>query len=129
MNDAKKILVVEDDDVTRELMRLALEHRGYAVTTAEDGIAGYDKACALRPDLIVTDIQMPSADGVHMVRRVRDTPEIAETPILVTTGIGFGSAVYTLAQGANAYEPKPIDPASLIKTVEELLAGQARASE
>jgi CheY-like chemotaxis protein len=129
MTHTKKILVVEDDEVTRELMRLALEHRGYAVMTAEDGIAGYDQAFASRPDLIVTDIQMPSADGVHMVRRVRDTPEIAATPILVTTGIGFGSAVYTLAQGANAYEPKPIDPASLIKTVEALLAGRARVSE
>ncbi len=122
MTAAKKILVVEDDEVARELMCLALEHRGYDATTAEDGVVGYEKAVALRPDLIITDIQMPAADGVHLVRRVRDTPEIAATPILVTTGIGFGDAIFTLAQGANAYEPKPIDPASLIKTVERLLA-------
>lgn len=118
----KKILVVEDDEVTRELMRLALEHQGYDVTTAEDGIAGYECAAELRPDLIITDIQMPAADGVQLVRRVRDTPQIAVTPILVTTGIGFGSAAYTLTQGADAYEPKPIDPAALITTVARLLA-------
>ena len=122
MTDAKKILVVEDDEVARELLRLALEHHGYAVTTAEDGVGGYERAAALRPDLIITDIQMPAADGVHLVRRVRDTPEIAVTPILVTTGMGFGDASFTLAQGADAYEPKPIDPASLMKTVARLLA-------
>ena len=122
MTTAKKILIVEDDEVARELLRIALEHHGYAVTTAEDGVGGYERATTLRPDLIITDIQMPVADGVHLVRRVRDTPEIAVTPILVTTGIGFGSAAFTLAQGADAYEPKPIDRASLIKTVARLLA-------
>jgi CheY-like chemotaxis protein len=118
----KRILVVEDDDDTRELMRMTLERRGYAVSTAPDGIAGYEQAVAERPDLIVADIQMPAADGVHLVRRVRDTDSIARVPIVITTGTSFGNAAYTLAQGADAYEPKPIDPASLIKTVGRLLA-------
>jgi CheY-like chemotaxis protein len=118
----KRILVVEDDDDTRELMRMTLERRGYKVSTAADGIAGYERAVAERPDLIVADIQMPAADGVHLVRRVRDTDEIARVPIVITTGTSFGNAAYTLAQGADAYEPKPIDPASLIKTVGRLLA-------
>ncbi len=117
-----RILVVEDDEVERELLRLALKHHGYDVETAEDGVGGYERATALRPDLIITDIQMPAADGVHLVRRVRDTPEIAATPILVTTGKGFGEATFSLTQGADAYEPKPIDPASLIRTVARLLA-------
>lgn len=118
----KRILVVEDDDVTRELMRMALERHGYAVSTAEDGIGGYDLAVELRPDLIITDIQMPSADGVHLLRRVRDTQEIAATPILVTTAYGTGNATLSLSQGADAYEPKPLDPAKLLATVERLLA-------
>jgi CheY-like chemotaxis protein len=121
MTDAKKILVIEDDDVARELMRMALERRGYTVITAEDGIRGYEQAESARPDLIITDISMPAADGVHLVRRVRDTPEIAETPILVTTGFGSGNATFSLAQGATAYEPKPIDPESFLATVERLL--------
>ncbi len=118
----KKILVVEDDEVARELVRLTLERRGYAVEAAEDGVRGYELALSGRPDLIITDVWMPAADGVHLVRRVRDTPEIAATPILVTTGFGTGSATLTLAQGADAYEPKPLDPERLLETVRRLLA-------
>jgi CheY-like chemotaxis protein len=122
MTEARKILVVEDDDVMRELMRMTLERQGYRVLTAENGVRGFELAYELRPDLIITDIWMPAADGVHLVRRVRDTEEVAATPIIVTTGYGTGSATYTLAQGADAYEPKPIDPASLLLTVARLLA-------
>jgi CheY-like chemotaxis protein len=117
----KKILVIEDDDVARELMRLTLERKGYKVVTAEDGVEGYKAAVRERADLIITDISMPSADGVYLVRRVRDTPEIAETPILVTTGFGSGHATFSLTQGATAYEPKPIDPESFLTTVERLI--------
>jgi CheY-like chemotaxis protein len=120
--DSKKtVLVVEDDDVTRELMRMVLERRGYSTTTAENGILGYDQAVSLHPDLIITDISMPGADGVHLVRRIRDTPAIADVPILVTTGYGSGSATFALAQGATAYEPKPLDPESFLSTVKRLL--------
>ena len=119
---SKKILVVEDDDVERELVRMTLERQGYAVETAEDGISGYELALSGRPDLIVADIQMPAADGVHLVRRVRDTAEIAATPVVIVSGMGFGDAAYTLTQGADAYVPKPLDPESLIETVRRLLS-------
>ncbi len=121
MSKAKKILIVEDDDIARQLVRMTLEHQGYAVMDAEDGVRGYDLAVGERPDLIITDVNMPSADGAHLVRRVRSTPELEQTPILVMTGYGTGSATFTLAQGANAYEPKPIDPPSLLATVKRLL--------
>lgn len=121
MSDAKKILVVEDDDVARELMCMALRRRGYTVEEAEDGVRGYEQTLSFCPDLIITDIRMPAADGVHLVRRVRDTPEVAEIPILVTTGFGSGHATFSLAQGATAYEPKPINPESFLATVERLL--------
>lgn len=117
----KTILVIEDDEVARELMRMALERQGYKVVVAEDGIQGYERAIEALPDLIVTDIKMPGADGVHLVRRVRDAPELAKTPILVTTGFGSGSATFALAQGATAYEPKPIDLESLLTTVRRLI--------
>lgn len=121
MSGAKKILVVEDDDETRELLRMALERRGYAVFTAEDGARGFEEAVRCRPDLIVTDVTMPVADGVHLIRRVRDTPEVADTPILVTTAFGSGNATFTLAQGATAYEPKPVNPESFMATVERMI--------
>jgi CheY-like chemotaxis protein len=119
---SKKILVIEDDDVARELMRMALEKRGYKVSVAENGVQGYDTALFFRPDLIVTDIRMPAADGIHVVRRVRDTPALEKTPILVTTAFGDGSATFSLQLGANAYEPKPLDPQSFLTTVKRLLA-------
>jgi two-component system response regulator ResD len=119
---SKKILVIEDDDVARELIGLALLKRGYQVTLAENGVEGYDTALFLKPDLIVTDIRMPAADGIHVVRRVRDTPALETTPILITTAFGDGSATFSLQLGANAFEPKPLDPHSFLTTVERLLA-------
>lgn len=118
----EKILVIEDDEVMRELMRMSLEQNGYKVTTAEDGVRGYDAALFLRPDLIVTDIQMPGADGIHVVRRVRDTASLETTPILVTTAFGTGTGTFSLQIGANALEPKPINSQSFLSTVKRLLA-------
>ena len=118
----KKILVVEDDEVERELVRMTLEREGYRVITAEDGARGFELALSERPDLIITDVSMPTADGVQLVRSVRAAPEIAPTPILVTTGFGTGNATYTLTQGADAYEPKPLDPDALRESVRRLLA-------
>ena len=117
-----KILVIEDDDVSRQLMQLALQKRGHDVSVADNGVEGYDTALFLRPDLIVTDIQMPGADGVHVVRRVRDTPGLEKTPIIVTTAFGTGTATFSLQLGANAYEPKPLDPQSFLATVDRLLS-------
>jgi len=117
-----KILVIEDDDVARELMHMALESRGHEVSVAENGVQGYDTALFMKPDLIITDIQMPGADGVHVVRRVRDTPSLQDIPILVTTAFGTGTATFSLQAGADAYEPKPLNPKNFLATVERLLA-------
>ena len=118
----KKILVIEDDSEAREIMRKALEKRGYEVAVAENGVFGYDTAVFFRPDLIVTEIREPAADGIRVVRRVRNTALLEATPILVTTVFGTGGATFSLQQGADAYEPKPIDPQSFLATVERLLA-------
>lgn len=116
-----KILIIEDDDVSRELMSMALEARGHKVTVADNGVIGYDTALDLNPDLIITDIRMPGADGVHVVRRVRDTPLLENVPILVTTAYGTGTATFSLQAGADAFEPKPLNPQNFLATVERLL--------
>jgi CheY-like chemotaxis protein len=66
---------------------------------------------------------MPAADGAHLLRRVRDTEGLARTPVLVMTGYGTGAPTLTLAQGADAYEPKPVEPESLLASVRRLLSG------
>jgi CheY-like chemotaxis protein len=117
----KTVLVIEDDEIARELMKKALERRGLNVCVAEDGLKGFELALQCLPDLIVTDIAMPGADGVHLIRRIRDSNLMADVPILVTTGFGSGSATFALTQGANAFEPKPLDPQSFMATVDRLL--------
>ena len=128
MSDRKSILVVEDDDIALELMRLLLEQHGYDVAVAEDGIAGFDLAKSKRPDLIITDVYMPAADGIHLVRRVRDDAEISLTPIIVTTGAGTGTGIFSLSHGADAYEKKPLDPPAFLATVARLLGLVAEES-
>jgi CheY-like chemotaxis protein len=103
-------------------MRMALHARGHEVTVADNGVTGYDTALFVNPDLIVTDIQMPGADGVHVVRRVRDTQSLQHVPILVTTAYGTGTATFSLQAGADAYEPKPLNPQNFLATVDRLLA-------
>ena len=122
MTETKKILVAEDAEVSRQLPCMTLERQGYEVLAAEDGLKAYNLALSASPDLIVTDVSMPGADGAHLVRRVRDTDTLAATPIIVTTGFGTGGATLTLTAGADAYEPKPVNPSSLLETVRRLLA-------
>jgi|ERR1044072_3717666 DNA-binding response OmpR family regulator len=117
----KNILLIENDDEMRELMRTTLERNGYAVATAADGVTGYDMALFLKPDVIVTAIHLPGADGIHVVRRVRDTMTLTKTPIIVTAPFGTGKATFSLQLGANAFEPIPIDPRSLLITLRRLL--------
>src|ERR1700755_566373 len=124
----KKILVVEDDDVERELVRMTLEREGHRVMVADNGARGFELAMEERPDLIVTDVWMPTADGVYLIRRVRSAPKLASPPILVTTGFGTGSASVSLGQGADAYEPKPLDPDFLRESVRRLLGISAGGS-
>lgn len=124
----KKILLIEDDDEVREIMLLALQRDGYEVATAADGLHGYDTALFMRPDLIITDISMPNADNIHVLRRMRDQPALEQTPVLVTTAFGTGTATFSLQHGASAFEPKPIDTQSFLSTVRRLLRGHRKTT-
>jgi len=119
----KKILLIEDDDEVRELMLMALQQDGYEVTTATDGFHGYNTALFMKPDLVITDIGMSSADRIHVLRRMREQPALEQTPVLVTTAFGTGGATFSLQHGASAFEPKPIDTQSFRSTVRRLLTG------
>ncbi len=116
-----KILLIENDEENCELMRASLEQIGYEVVTAADGVRGFDKALFARPDLIVTGIRIPGADGIHVLRRIRCTAMLEKTPVLVITSFGTGNATFSLQLGANAYEPKPINSQNFLSTVKRLL--------
>jgi len=121
-----KILVVEDHRETRDLFTIALELTDFDVVVANDGLGGLEKACVERPDLILTDIQMPRLDGVAMIQRLRCLPACAEVPIVAVTGYGSGRAQEALTAGADRAVGKPLDPHHLLILIRDLLTRRER---
>lgn len=117
----EKILVVDDSDDTREMMAKLLELESFTVVTAEDGCAGLDAAAIERPDLIITDINMPNLNGIEMIRMLRQQPEFVRVPILAITAYGSNVANEAIEAGADRATTKPIEFETLIDGIKQLL--------
>lgn len=118
---AKSILVVDDDQSLRELLRLHLSSAGYEVSTASDGIeAGYS---VLRspPDLILTDVNMPHMDGYEFVSALKSDPALASIPVIFLTSLDEFERGREL--GAVGYLTKPIRADKLLQVVAEHVPG------
>lgn len=125
MNDSRDlvVLVVEDVDDTRELMRLALEERGYRVLEAENGEQAVEVALAEHPDVILMDLSLPVLDGLEATERIRQHKEFSTTPIVaVTAHQETDLRADAQASGFTAYVTKPIDFNWLNELLNELLA-------
>lgn len=118
----EKILVVDDSDDTREMMTKLLELESFTVVTAEDGCVGLNIAEQERPDIIITDINMPNLNGIEMIRRLRDQPQFSTVPIMAITAYGNSVAAEAVAAGANHATTKPIEFEALIGGIKKLLA-------
>ena len=118
----KKILVVDDSQDTREMMAKLLELESFAVITAEDGQVGLDMARSERPDLIITDINMPNLNGIEMIKLLREQPDFGKVPIMAITAYGDGVAAEAIKAGANKASTKPIAFDTLIGGIKQLLA-------
>jgi two-component system cell cycle response regulator DivK len=106
----KTILVAEDNQVNRELIREMLEAWGFRVLEALDGQQALLAIKAQRPDLVLMDIQMPGHDGYSVVREIRSDAEFEAIPILALTAYAMrGDSERALSAGFNAYITKPID--------------------
>jgi DNA-binding response OmpR family regulator len=116
-----KILVVEDNTDTRELLHLYFANAGFAVVEARDGKEGLSKARAEKPDLIITDLAMPRVDGTEMIKQLRSEPEMADTPVLVFTAHGSVTPERMEEAGADKAFYKPHDFDELVEVVRELL--------
>jgi CheY-like chemotaxis protein len=115
MRDKPLILIADDDPATRELFAAAyLEPEGYDVVAASSGTAAIDDARRLLPDLIVTDVLMPGSGGVQTMFVLRNTPETADIPTIVVSGI---SARILGLMSAAAYLVKPVDKKYFVETV------------
>jgi DNA-binding response OmpR family regulator len=116
---SQRILIVSDEAPSR-VIRGALEERGFSVTNASNRHTAYASLLESPFDLVVVDLAQPDS-GAEFVGRLRATPKLSETFVLTLAEWGTGQPTLALSQGADAYEPKPIDATRLVSTVERLL--------
>jgi two-component system, OmpR family, phosphate regulon response regulator PhoB len=120
----KRVLIVDDQPEIRKLIRLTLAFEPYEVHEAIDGVDGWHRAAAVRPDLMLLDVMMPGdLDGLQLCQRVRADPALAATRILLLTARGQpGDRDAGRQAGADDYLVKPFSPLQLIEAMERLLA-------
>jgi len=124
----KKVLVVDDDMDTREIISMKLQAHGYDVVTASDGQEGTLKARAEKPNLIVLDVMLPRSSGFKVARMLKFDPELGKIPIILLTARVQQSDKETGAQvGADDYMVKPFDPDELLQKINKILEGQKEA--
>jgi CheY-like chemotaxis protein len=120
---AEKILVVEDNEQNRILMRQILTHHGYKVLEATDGLTGLEMALTHIPDLILVDIQMPVMNGYMVIRELRATPELKNIKVIAVTSFAMkGDREKALEAGFDEYVTKPIDTREFPKLVKKILS-------
>jgi CheY-like chemotaxis protein len=122
-NDGQRtILVVDDFDDTRLLLRTWLQKKGYSVVEAENGKRAVEQAESQQPDLIIMDVEMPELDGLSATRQIRTLPNAKEVPIVVVSAYGADQfRDDALAAGCDAYVSTPFEPEVLEKLIETLI--------
>ena len=122
----KRILVIEDTEDNRQIIRDLLTSVGYELIEAVDGSQGVAMAQSHHPDLILMDIQLPVMDGYEAARRIRAIPELARVPIIAVTSYALsGDEAKTRAAGCEGYIAKPFSPRHLLAKVREFLPEEA----
>lgn len=126
-----RLLLVEDEQVNRELFRRRLERKGYAVIPAESGISAVALAVTEKPDLILMDLGLPDIDGWEATRRLKKNPTTAKIPVLALSAHATTVArENALAAGCEDFETKPVDWDALFKKIEGALErAQVRTKE
>ena len=118
----KTILVVEDHDDNRRIMRDLLSANGYHVIEAHTGVEGVSVAQRQRPDLILMDIQLPGIDGYEATRRIKSLPDLKAIPIVAVTSYALsGDDKKAFSAGCDDYVTKPFSPRELLKKVNHFL--------
>jgi CheY-like chemotaxis protein len=119
-----KILLVEDNEMNRDMLSRRLQRKGYEVTMAVDGRQGIDMARAGGFDLILMDMSLPEVDGWEATRQLRAAPETGTVPIIGLTAHAMaGDREKALEAGCNDYDTKPVEFSRLLTKIETLLGG------
>ncbi len=117
-----KVLIVDDEWMTRDLLRMMLERAGFDVVEAVDGRDALKQIDQSRPDTVILDVMMPELDGYEVCRMLRQKPATAEMPVLMLSAKTQPEAAEEgLRAGATRYLPKPITYDDLIRNVREVL--------
>ncbi|MGF0164641.1 response regulator [Streptomyces koyangensis] len=116
-----RVLVVDDNKVIRQLIRVNLELEGFEVVTAADGAECLDMVHRVRPDVVTLDVVMPRLDGVRTAARLRADERTRDVPIVMVSGCdGGGVAEGAADAGVDAFLAKPFDPQELVRVVGQL---------
>jgi len=120
--DSRTILVVDDFDDTRLLLRTWLQRRGFRVIEAEDGVEAVKQATSENPDLIIMDMEMPQLDGLAATRQIRLVKKLGDVPIVAVSAYGADQfRELALAAGCNEYVSTPFEPKSLERIIRSLM--------
>ena len=117
-----RILVVEDHEDNRRILRDLLTSGGYEIIEATTGLEGVNLAAGRRPDLILMDIQLPGIDGYEATRRIKADPALRGIPIIAVTSYALdGDEVRAREAGCDAYVAKPFSPREMLVKIREYL--------
>lgn len=118
----KRILVIEDTEDNRQIVRDLLDSAGFEMIEAVDGLAGVEAAVSQSPDLILMDIDLPGIDGYEATRRIRSHREVRQVPIIAVTSFALsGDEEKTRQAGCDDYVAKPFSPRLLLAKIRQHL--------
>ena len=118
-----RILLVEDNEMNRDMLSRRLARRGFEVLIAENGQSGVELTVSERPDLVLMDMSLPVMDGWEATRRLKADPDTSAIPIIALTAHAMASdREMALEAGCDDYDSKPVDLSRLVRKIEQLLA-------
>lgn len=128
--DMKTILIADDETHILNVLSIKLKNAGYSVITAEDGAEAYGLACTQKPDLVITDYQMPKLSGLELCSKLTCEPATSDVSAILLTARGFSLSEEDMRLG-NIREviTKPFSPRKVLSRVRELLGEAAIATE
>jgi two-component system cell cycle response regulator DivK len=123
-----RILIIEDDSFSRDLVKYLLEWSGYSVLVAENGNEGLSMALVAKPDLIICDLQMPVMNGYEVVHALKNQTDWRRVPVIAVTAFSMrGDRETALAAGFDEHISKPIAPEYFVAQIEAFLPTTLRA--